>query len=661
MKRYVWARLAAMAAVVLLLSTSVQAAGTISEKDDFYKAVNAKTLETKQIEPTELSWSWFFEQSKKNKEILKKELQTIAAKEGTYTKGTPEQKIADLYKCAMDNDMRNIVSRRYFDTMLEPVRKAGTTAELTDALCQMREKYGVSEFVDYTMDRLPDNPRYIARISTTSTVLGKYELEKESRPGEWKDYTDYIAKVLQEGGYDSSQAAVQAHDILTMEQRWAPAMLSSEDQNNVTVVNTLVNRRGIEKLLPNMNGKKLIASWDLAKEKKFFLADSAYLKKIDDDYTQNNLPILKSYIIFRTLNGLAPYSDIKLRDMQRSYQMQRYGVKKSRSDEETASRMVQSLLPYEFGQMYMKDNCTPETTQNIRKMIDQIRDVYRKRLQENNWLSAKTKMEAIEKVNTLRVFVGGPAANDKPLLEDMPDVISEKEGGNLLGNVLHNAVLTQQAMRRLIGTNFNPDKWYAFQPQDVNAAYIMENNSITIPAGILKPPFYDPKATYGANLGGIGVVIGHEISHAFDPNGSRYDQNGNMKNWWTQGDHKAFQEKAAAFQPYYDKYILADGLHEKGSLVANEAIADCGGLSVATEIAGGNTETLRDLYRQFAAVFASKMTEQILHQLVQYDPHPIGSARVNGALSATDSFYTAYHIQPGDGMYVQPDKRVKLW
>ena len=469
------------------------------------------------------------------------------------------------------------------------------------------------------------------------------------------------ADVLAEAGCPEEEAARQAEAIFAMEQRWAPAMLSSEERNDFAVLNTMYRRNEIEAFMPHMDGRRLLSSWKLTKEKKLFLADAAYLQKLDEAYVQDNLPLLKSYAVFRIMDGFAPYADRRLRDLQRSYTQYRFGITKSRSDEETASRMVQGLLPYEFGQIYMKDHCSPDAVRDVKAMIDEIRGVYRERLLKNDWLGEDTKKEAVGKLDALRVFVGGPAADDKPIVEDMPDVIAEADGGDLLRNIMHNAVLVQAQVHRLIGTDFDPDKWYAFQPQDVNAAYIPANNSITIPAGILNPPFYSPDASYGANLGGIGVVIGHEISHAFDPNGSQYDKDGNMKNWWTAGDYARFRQKAAAFAPYYSRYKVGEGLYENGALVANEAIADCGGLSVATEIAGCDEETLRDLYRNFAAIFASKMTPQLLLQSVQTDPHPIMQARVNGALSATDSFYEAYDVENGDGMYVAPEQRVKLW
>lgn len=662
MKKTMKARLAAATLMAMLALSTVQAqeAGQL-EKDNFYLAVNGPTLASKTIEPTEPSWSWFKEQSLKNTKSLEKELQDVAAKEGSYEKGSPEQKIADLYRCAIHMERRDATARRHLQEMLTPIQQAKTTDELTQALCRMREMYGTSAFVDYTADRMPDSLRYAARIVPAGTILDKYELEKESQPGAWQAYRQYIADILSESGMPKSDAVRQAGAILTMEQQWAPAMLSSEERNDFAILNKMYSKSEIEAFMPNMNGTVLLDSWKVTEEPAFFLADAAYLQKIDESYTQQNLPVLKDYAVFRVMDSLAPYADRRLRDLQRNYTQYRFGIEKSRSDEETASRMVQALLPYEFGQIYMKEHSSPQAVQDVTAMIAEVRNVYRNRLLRNDWLSEKTKREAVEKLDALRIFVGGPAADDTPLIEDMPDVISEKDGGDLLGNILHNAVLTQRQVHQLIGTDFDPDKWYAFQPQDVNAAYIPANNSITIPAGILNPPFYSPDASAGANLGGIGVVIGHEISHAFDPNGSQYDKDGNMKNWWTARDYTEFQQKAAAFVPYYSRYEVGEGLHENGALVANEAIADCGGLSVVTEIAAGDEDMLRDLYRNFAVIFASKMTPQLLLQSVQTDPHPIMEARVNGALSATDSFYTAYDIEEGDGMYVAPEQRVKLW
>lgn len=661
-KRTMVARLAVLALTAIWLSGMGQASQVAVEKDDFYQAVNQKTLASKQIAPTEVSWSWFQEQSLKNTKELEKEVRQIAKQEKIYKKGMPEQKIADLYACAIDKKSRNTTSRKQIQHMLEPIQRAKTTAELTQALCDFKAQYGQGLLIDYSVDRKPTEPRYMPCISVDDTILNKYDLQKEPEQGLWNTYKTYIAAMLKESGMDAKMAQKRAVDIFNMEQTWAPAMTDSEKLNDVSVYNQVVPLRDIENLMPHIDGQKIITSWGLSNEKEVLFFEAPYLKAIDAVYTQDQLPLLKSYLTFIVMHRYAPYGDIKLRNIRRDFTMKRYGIQQPHTEEETANRMVQGLLSYELGQVYMKHDGSAEAVADVTQMIQQIRDVYEKRLQRTTWLSLQTKAKAIEKLKTLRIFVGAPLSNDKPLIDSMADVTSPKQGGTLLGNILHNGRLAYEQEKALLGQPFHPDKWMGMDPQEVNACYIPENNSITIPMGILHPPFYDVHASRGTNLGGIGIVIGHEISHAFDTNGCRYDKDGNMKKWWTKADYAAFQKRAEAFGPYYDRYVVGDDkLHENGKLVTSEAIADCGGLSVATELADGDEKTLRDIYYNFATVFASKYTSQILRVIVQMDPHPVGAARVNGALSSIDAFYQVYGITVSDGMYVQPQLRVGIW
>lgn len=662
MKQSMGARLAALAVATVLTLGMGFSSQAIAEKDDFYQAVNQETLKTKTIDPTEVSWSWFQERSVKNTKQLETEVQQMADKAGTYEKGTPEQKIADLYTCAMDTKTRNTSSRAQLNEMLKPIQEAKTPAELTQALCDFKEKYGEGLLVDYGVDRKPSAPVYMSRISVNDTILTKYDLQKEPEKGLWNTYKTYIADVLKESGVDANTAKTQAAAILAMEQAWAPAMTDSEKLNDVSVYNQIVPRKDVEAWMPHMNGKKILVSWGLDKEKDVLFFEAPYLKAMDAMYTQEHMPLLKSYLTFIVMHRYAPYADIKLRNIRRTFTMKRYGIQQPRSDEETASRMVQDMMSYELGQVYMKQYGSSVAVADVSQMIRQIRDIYEQRLQYNTWLSPQTKAKAIEKLKTLRIFVGAPASGDTPLIDAMADVISPKQGGTLLGNILHNGRLAYEQEKKLLGRPFNPDKWMGMDPQDVNACYIPENNSITIPMGILQPPFYSVMASRGTNLGGIGTVIGHEISHAFDTNGCQYDKDGNMKNWWTKADYEAFRKRADAFAPYYDRYTVGkEKLQENGKLVTSEAIADCGGLSVAAEIAKGNPTILKDLYHNFAVIFASKYTPQILRFIIQMDPHPIGSARVNGALSSMPEFYQVYHITANDGMYVQPQQRVGIW
>lgn len=659
-KTAICTRLAVIAITTLCTLGQVQAQERVSEKNDFYQAVNEQTLKKKKIAPTEAGWSWFQEKSLANTKALEKDIKEIAKKEGTYAADSPEQKIADLYTCAMDRKTRNKTARAQLQAMLLPIQRASTPEELTQAICDFKDSYGVGLLVDYNIERHTEKPVYISRVSVNRTVLSKSELEAEREPGLWDAYRDYMADILVESGETKEAAREHSAAMLEMEKSWADAMASSEEINDATVYNRMAPREDVEKLMKNMNGKRLLQAWGLSGEERVFFYEPRYLALIDAAYTQENLPLLKSYLTFQIMDEYAPYSDEALRNRKRAFVMKKYGIKKTRTDEETASRLVQSMLSYELGRIYMKKYGSDQAVADVTQMIGDIRDVYEKRLRENSWLSEQTKAQAIEKLRTLRIFVGAPAADDRPLIEAMPHVISPRQGGTLLGNILHNAKVVYEKSKTFLGTSFNPDKWRGLDPQDVNACYIPDNNSITVPAGILQAPFYRVDGTYGQNLGGIGVIIGHEISHAFDTNGSKYDKDGNMKNWWTKEDYNEFENRASDFEPYYDDYVI-DGIRENGALVTSEAIADCGGLSAVTELAKGDEAILRDIYHSFAALFAGKYTPQILRFIIDNDPHPIGVARVNGALSATEGFYRAYDINEGDGMYKKPTDRVHIW
>ena len=202
--------------------------------------------------------------------------------------------------------------------------------------------------------------------------------------------------------------------------------MTSEQRNDVTIQNRLVSQGELKKLMPNMGAQTILAGLDLTKEKQFFLSNPDYLQQFDALYTADNLDLLKSYAVFQVYNGFAPSAYIKLRDLQRDYLRQRFGIAKARDDKETASRMVQSMLSYEVGQIYMQNHSTAAVVDDVKDMIREIRDVYKLRLEANDWLSPKTRAKAIEKLNSLRVFVGGPAADDKPIIESMPESLLRK-------------------------------------------------------------------------------------------------------------------------------------------------------------------------------------------------------------------------------------------
>jgi putative endopeptidase len=243
---------------------------------------------------------------------------------------------------------------------------------------------------------------------------------------------------------------------------------------------------------------------------------------------------------------------------------------------------------------------------------------------------------------------------------DHLDIHSPQEGGCLINNVLTLFNQTAQWNRARIGTPVRKDLWEDMTPQTINAAYLLTDNSINFPAGILQPPFYNSKATRYTNLGGVGTIIAHEITHSFDNDGAQFDELGRHRNWWQPSDYEEFKKRQEKIVEYYDRYLLPDGTRLNGTQTLSENIADLGGLTCITDIIGHNPEGLRQAYQNFGTIWRDKSSDSLLKAMLE-NIHALPHARVDGVLSSTEGFYYAYPLKPGDPMYVAPEDRAKLW
>lgn len=274
-----------------------------------------------------------------------------------------------------------------------------------------------------------------------------------------------------------------------------------------------------------------------------------------------------------------------------------------------------------------------------------------------DWMSGSTRQEARKKLANLTIKVGYPDQwpQDRYELELTPP----DQGGLYIDNILSLKKAEQDFRFETRHDPVDRGEW-GMTPQTVNAYYNPGNNEIVFPAAILQAPFYSANGNPVANLGGIGTVIGHEITHAFDTTGSQYDEKGNLRDWWTDEDRQHFKELGQKVIDYYS-LMEVNGIPVNGSLSATENIADLGAVSCLTEIAKKEGYDLKELYKAYASVWASKYRDEYLSYIMSNDVHAPGIIRVNGVLSATDGFYTAFDIKEGDGMYRKPEDRPKIW
>lgn len=324
-----------------------------------------------------------------------------------------------------------------------------------------------------------------------------------------------------------------------------------------------------------------------------------------------------------------------------------------------AGEMTQSMFGFEFGRLYAEQCFSGQDKENVTAMIRQILAAYKKRILALDWMGDETKANAVKKLDSMTLKVGYP--DHFTDVHATARITPPEQGGTLIGNVLA-LMRAETAFDLEEGKKpVDKEKW-AMTPQTVNAYYNPSGNEIVFPAGILQEPFYSPEADLATDMGGIGMVIAHEISHAFDSSGAMYDEKGNYKMWWTEEDLENFRALAGKVADYYDGQEGFEGRFVNGEQTLGENIADLGSLSCVTSIVGDDTDGLRALFTRFATIWASKYMDEAMIRRLNTDVHSPAKVRVNAVLRNTDAFYLAYpQLREGDKMYLAPEQRVGIW
>lgn len=312
-----------------------------------------------------------------------------------------------------------------------------------------------------------------------------------------------------------------------------------------------------------------------------------------------------------------------------------------------------------LGELYAQNYFSKEAKQNVEKMISDIIDVYRTRIEKLTWMSDTTKEKALKKLDTMQINVGYP--EDVQSYMDDVEIKSAADGGSYFENML---AISKEQVKNLIEHQDEPiDKndW-GMAVYTVNAMYDSLANSITFPAGILQAPIYDVNASYEENLGGIGYIIAHEITHAFDNNGAKFDENGNATDWWTEEDYSAFSKLCKDVEAFYDGEEAAPGIAVNGELTLSENIADLGAVSCITEIVSHlDNPNYEALYKSIARTWASSSSREYMQYVSQTNVHCLDKLRTNRTIVNDQEFYDTFGIKENDGMYVAPEDRVHIW
>jgi putative endopeptidase len=394
------------------------------------------------------------------------------------------------------------------------------------------------------------------------------------------------------------------------------------------------------------------------------VTNPAFLKSADILLSSLALEDWKTYLKWNLLNDVASYLSKPFTDQKFSFERVLSGQREQTPRWERVSGLIDRQLGDLLGQLYVDKYFKPEAKARMMELVNNLQQTFAGRIQQLDWMSDETKSKALEKLNAFTKKIAYPDA-----WRDYKDISIQRN--DFLGNVRRVSQWNYDEMISRFGKPVDRTRW-SMTPPTINAYYSQTSNEIVFPAGILQFPFFDFGADDAVNYGGIGAVIGHEMTHGFDDAGSQYAADGNLKNWWAETDNKKFRTKADAVTKQYDAYTVQDSIHVNGRLTLGENLADLGGLNIAYE-AFTKTKQFKEgkkidgftpaqrFFLNFAQVWRSNSLPQTEAQLILTDPHSPGMHRANGPVVNIDAWYQAFNVQPGDKMYKAPEERIRIW
>lgn len=639
-------------------NTSAAAAPDL--KDDFYESVNYDQLSSWVISVDESSISHFTKMIDTNYERLNGLIKQAVSSNPVKETNKDEYNIKALYETAADWENRNKYGFGDLQSYLDRIDRAVTIYDLLKINMELNRTYGITPIFSISVG--PD----LINAKKYSYYLGvNFALSRENWTSEndlfRSSFTEFLKNLWILNGTQQQDAEQIVSEVTSMMLEIAKKALTISDSSNPDKIYNPFPMSDIPAKLNNsILLDDLLRYYEAGADDTVIIMDTGALNKLAEYLTEkNNLPLLKNYIkslIYMQYSNVVGLESYKA---YLAYSAQISGLTEIKSVEKSVNEQLQNELFFELGRMYAAKYVSEEIQTNIRNMITEIQNIYRQRLSNLSWMSDETKAAALNKLDKMKVIVGYDETGVWP--QDLYEFYytAKNENGIFINNIL-------SAKKANTDYSFKSknepvrDDIVVEGPQTVNAFYSPTNNSIMILAGILQSPIYSIDASPEENAGGIGTIIAHEITHAFDNNGAKYDADGNFANWWQESDFQKFNELTKKAVAYYNTYEIK-GYPINGTLTLSENIADLGAVSCITEYALNKKYDLSKVYTAYGKMWATKKTDASEISAILNDTHSPAKIRVNAVLSAMDKFYEVFDIQPGNGMYKAPEERPSIW
>lgn len=638
---------------------------TARPEDDFYQFANGLWLKNNPVPASESRWGSFNEVSERNNENIKTLLEEASKKGGD--KGSVTQMVGDFYATIMDSTKRDADGIKPIQGELD--RAKALTKETVADLVAWQHQHGMGSLFSFSVQEdLKDNTKYAIYIGQTGLGLPdkEYYFKKDSASVALRgEYAKYVAKLFELAGTPSPTVGTTQ---LALETKLASASMNAVEQRNIDAQYNKYTYADFKKLCPAFNWDKYFANIGVKQLDTIIVGQPAYMKNLNTLLTAGSLEDWKNYFTFEALAANADRLSSNFEEAEFGfYNQYMRGAKEMKPRWKRAINSFGGTMGDVLGRAFVEKNFSEEAKKRVEEMVDNLQASLKVRLQNLPWMSDSTKAKAMEKMASFTRKMAFPSK--------WKNTDALKVGRNSYAeNAMAAANFDFNYMVAKLGQPIDKTEW-GMGAHIVNAYYNPVQNEICFPAGILQPPFFDPKAEDAVNYARMGAVIGHEMIHGFDDQGAQFDAKGLFKMWWTQDDFKKFSEKTGALVNQYNAYMPIAGdstTRVNGQLTLGENIADFGGLTVAyyaymKSLEGKKTDTIlgytpeQRFFISFAQIWKNNATDKFLQTQVATDPHSPAKFRVNGTLSNMPEFFKAFNIKEGAKMRNSADKVVAIW
>lgn len=639
---------------------------SVKPSEDFFRYANGGWLAVTPIPPAFPSWGSFTELAEKNNDVLH-EILNEAASDTKTPVGSNKQKIGDMFFTGMDSAAIEQLGPKPIEADLKQIASLKDVAELQVEIARLHRS-GVGAVFNFFSGQDAKNSTMVVGVFNQGGLglpnRDYYDGQDARSKKIREDYVGHVAAMFKLLGDDAATAEANAKSVMALEMRLAKASLTPVENRDPDRTYNKMTQQQLSELAPDFSWDRYFVGLNIGNPGDVVVRQPNFLKEVGKMMKEVSLSDWKAYLRWRLVRDAAPALSSAFVNENFQFASTLSGAKELQPRWKRILQVINGSLGDALGELYVEKDFSPQAKARAKEMVNNLLAAMREHINSLDWMDDATKQMALKKLGTFGVKIGYPDA--------WRDYSSMKiDRASYFNNLAQASEFAFRYNISKIGKPVDRKEWN-FTTPTVNASYSSTRNEITFPAGILQPPFFDPDADDAVNYGGMGAVIGHEVSHGFDDQGSKFDADGNLKDWWTPESRKKFEERANLVVKQFSSYVAVDSLTVNGKLTLGENIGDLGGLSISytalQNALKGKPRPLIDgftpeqrFFLAWAQIWRRSSRPEALRLQVKTDPHSPAVFRTNGPLSNMAEFYETFGVKEGDKMMRPVDVRAKIW